>query len=1048
MKRLGVVLLCVLSMWGVPSSLVAQTTTATILGTVTDATGGLLPGTTVTVTNVETGIQRSLVVDAEGRYRASNLAPGDYEVSAELPGFRSEVRRGIRLTIGREATVNFKLLLAELKDTIVVTGEASLVETTKSDIGGLVSTEQVATLPLNSRDFSQLITLQAGATQYRAPSGGVQAGFGTRISVSGARTNMNAFSLDGANVNTASGQLPSGVGQATLGVEAMREFKVLTGNYSAEYGRAAGANIIAVTKSGTNRLHGSLFEYHRNDTLDAPNYFDQGEKPDFKRNQFGFSLGGPVVRDKAFFFASYEGLRETLGQTAIGGVPTAAARQGILPDRTVAVDPEIVPYLELWPLPNGRDRGDGTAEYIQITSQPTDHDYMTGRVDYQLSNKHSMFARWTVDRSSRINPDALGLFSEELTTDNRYGTFQFQNIFSPKLVGVARIGYNRDFSEHQHFAEIALDPALSFIEGRPFGSISVSGVSGLTGMSSGITPYISDMKVPQFNYSLSYTAGRHSLKAGASVERMTFDRTQDQLTGGAVSFGSLESFLTNGQPSRFRMKGPDTVANPTRHFRQTITAFYIQDDWSIRDDLTLNLGVRHDYTTSPTETEGRLANIRYVMDSASTVGEPYFKNPQAKNFAPRLGFVWTPGASGNTSVRGGFGIFYEPLASKQYLITMVLQPPFWSAPDPLRPQLGGLFPNVTQERLVELAKGPESVHAFDFEPESPRMYHASLSVQRMLVEDLVLTATYTGTWGRNLVSRRDFNVPEPEFLGGGNCVVEIMQCDGEVLYPLDADYLNPNFGRYHRYGTWASSEYHGLLTSVNKRYRNGVQFQLSYTFSKNMDTQSAHFAGEAGGNSHMNPFNPMQDWGPANTDVRHNFSGNFIYDLPFGQDAQGLVGRLIGGWRVSGILALATGLPFTVTSDQSLTHPLLQEGNVRPDLSAGASLNPVLGGPEQYFDPSGFEVQRRGFYGNVGRNTLRGPGFASFDLSLIKNIRIGDRHKLQFRSEFFNLFNRANFNPPASNLFDSAGRRIGSAGRITSTSSTARQIQLAVRYEF
>jgi hypothetical protein len=658
-------------------------------------------------------------------------------------------------------------------------------------------------------------------------------------------------------------------------------------------------------------------------------------------------------------------------------------------------------------------------------------------MDYQLSNKHSTFGRWTSDRSSRTNPDNLGLFAQDLGTRNESGSFQFQSIFSSNMVGVARFGINRDITTHEHLARVNFDPALSFIEGRKFGNLSVTGIAGLEGLSGGITPYDSDMLVPQFHYSVSYTRGKHVMKAGTTIELLRLDRKQDQLEGGSVSFGNLDTFLTNGLPSRFRMKGPDDRADPFRNFRQTVTSFYVQDDWSILPNLTINAGVRHDYSTSPTETEGRLSNIRFVLDPAPTVGEPFFDNPQAWNFAPRLGFAWDPTGSGKTSVRGGFGLFYEPLTPKQYLITMVLQPPFWSAPDPLRPQLAGLFPRVSQAQLRELAKGPESVHALDFDLDTPHMYHMSLSVQRNLMKDIVVTATYTGTRGDNLVSRADFNVPTPTFLA-----------DGTVFYDPAAGYLNPNFGRYNRYGTKALSRYHGLQLSFDKRYRDGLQFQLSYTLSKNLDTQSGHFSAEAGGTTYMNPFNPLQDYGLAATDTRHNFSGNFIYDLPFGKDAPGIRGALIGGWQVAGIVTLAAGNPFNITANQTLTHPLLQEGNVRPNLAPGASNNPVLGGVDLYFDPTAFLPPVRGFYGDLGRNTVIGPGFATADLSFIKNVSVITGHRVQFRAEFFNIFNRANFSSPSSSVFDSAGRRVGSAGRINSTSSTGRQIQLAVRYEF
>jgi hypothetical protein len=1025
----------------IPTGL-AQVTTGTILGTVGDTTGGALPGATVTAANVETGIARSVVSDAEGRYRISSLGLGDYEVRAELTGFLTEVRSGIRLTVGREATVDFSLGVGQLSESIQVTGEAPLVETTRSEMGGVVSTEQVSTLPLNSRDFAQLMTLQAGAIQYRGAGGNVQSGFGTRIAVSGARTSMNAFSLDGININAVAGQLPSGVGQATLGVESVREFKVLTSNYSAEYGRAAGANIVAVTKSGTNNFHGSGYEYLRNDNLDSANYFDT-QKPAFKRNQFGLSLGGPILKRKTFFFVNYEGLRERLGRTAIGSVPTAAARQGVLPTRTVVVDPRIAPYVALYPAPNGRDRGDGTAEFISAINQPTDQNYYTFRVDHQLSGKYSLMGRFTSDLSDRLDPEVLGLFATESQTRNRSFVFEAQTIFSPRWLGVARVGFSRDVSQANIVGCDEINPSLSFVEGRPFGNIGVSGLSALAGCSSATEPYNSHLTSPQFHYALSYVAGRHSIKAGASVERLILHRDQDQLQGGTITFGSVADFLINARPTRFRMKGPDRLADPFRSYLQTLTAFYLQDDFTVHPRFTVNVGVRHEYSTTPTEKFGRLANIREVLDPVSTVGEPFFKNPQATNFGPRVGFAWDPTGSGKMSVRGGFGIFFEPLTAKQYLVAMVLQPPFWSTPDPIPSsgQLDGLFPNVTQANLEQFAKGPESVFSFDFEPESPHMTHFSLAVQRALPADIVLTANYTRTRGDDLIYRADWSVPVPQFLP-----------DGRTFYPPGSPRLNPNFGGFRQFKTGAKSWYDGLQLTVARRFAEGAwgtyQFQGSYTLSKNIDIISGHIGSEVDEATISDGFDLDRDKGLAATDVRHNFVANFSYAPPFGSTATGLAAQLLRGWEISGIVSLAAGNPTSLASNAAITHPNLGGPAVRPDLIPGGDNNPVLGDPDLYFDVSQFAPQQPGFNGNVGRNTLIGPGVALVDFSLLKNFHLPKSQRFQFRLELFNALNRANFASPSTTLFNNRGQRLGAAGVITRTTTTARQIQLAVRYEF
>lgn len=1021
-----------------------QATTAAISGVVKDITGAILPGSTVTVKNTDTGIARTIVTDDQGRYRASNLSLGNYEVTASLTGFQTEVRSGIKLTVGREAIVDFTLKVGEITEKVVVTGEAPLVETTKSEISGLVTTEQINALPLNSRDFSQLITLQAGAIRYLHAQGSLTSSLGARIAISGARTSANIFTLDGTDINTTTGYLPSNVAGATLGVDTVREFKVLTSNYSAQYGRAAGANIIAISRSGTNDFHGTIFEYHRNDNLDARNFFDD-TRPEFKRNQFGFSLGGPIAKDKSFFFGSYEGLRERLGLTGIARVPTASARQGRLPDRVVTVDPKVKPYLDLYPLPNGRDFGDGTAEFLRADSQRTDEDYLTIRIDHQFSDKHSLFGRFTLDNSKRFDPPTIPLFATVIETRSRFFTLETKSIFSPNFVNTFRFGLNRS-AEFQDLEPMRdLDPSLSFVSGRPFGGIDPgSGITALTGFSADV-PRSNFLTVPQWYNDVDYTKGRHSIKAGVMIERFIFNKFHFSRYGGIWTFGSIVDFLTNATPRRLRIQGPESQADPFRTLFQTLVGWYIQDDIRLRPNLTLNIGLRHEFTTTPTEKFGRLSNVRFVLDPQPTIGEPLYDNPAFDDLAPRLGFAWDPTGSGNTSIRGGFGIFFEPLSVKQFFNSISRVPPFWSDIDPPSSRLRGLFPRIDRAVLEQLAGGPQAIHTLDFKLKSPYMIHYSLSIQRKLISDVVLTATYTGTRGVHLTSRHAFDVPVPDFLP-----------DGRVFYPQDRNqFMNPNFGRFQWYSTGAFSNYHGLKLTGERRFSQGFQFQASYTLSKAIDTQSGHLGGEVGGPTVLNPFSIKQDRALAATDARHNLVMNYSFELPFGtgrkfgQNLSGFVDKLISGWQINGIVNIASGNPTTLESNGRLTHPLIVEGG-RPDLRAGASNNPVLGGPDQYFDPGAFEPQKPGFYGTVGRNTLIGPGLVMFDFSLMKNIYMGpgEGKKIQFRAEFFNLFNRANFGFPETELFDSRGRSVGGAGRITRTITSSRQVQFALRFEF
>jgi hypothetical protein len=491
----------------------------------------VLPGATVEITNDETGLTRSVMADEAGRYRARDLNLGTYRVEASLQGFQTVVRRGIVLTIGRDAVVNIELPVGEITEQVVVTGDAPLVETTSSGMTSLVTREQMADLPLNARDFSQLISLQAGTTQYRAQEGSRLSGYGARISVSGARPTSNVFTIDGSEIQTAMGQLPSGVTGASLGLEAVREFKVLTSNYSAQYGRSAGATVVAASRSGTNALHGSAYWYHRNDALDARNFFER-EKPDFKRNQFGASIGGPILRDRTFYFANYEGLRSRPPVPLIGQVPTAAARQGILPDRTVTVHPAVKPYLDLYPMPNGRDFGDGTAEYERTASRPTDQDYVSARVDHQLGESTSIFGRYTIEGSTQTDPIVIPLFDNDRRTRNQFVTIEERSLFSSRFINQVRLSFTRTLMENDRVPLNAPDASLVFFAGRPFGSIAIPSVSTL---SPGESPRKDIINSWQLHDDASFELGRHSLRFGGAITLFQYNKLQYSREGGTGS---------------------------------------------------------------------------------------------------------------------------------------------------------------------------------------------------------------------------------------------------------------------------------------------------------------------------------------------------------------------------------------------------------------------------------------------------------------------------------------------------------------------------------
>jgi hypothetical protein len=1029
-RRFAGVLLCAL-LGGVPPA--AAQTGASIEGIVADSTGGALPGATVQVTNEGTGITREVVTDAEGRYVVRDLALGEYRVEAALPGFRTSVRRGIVLTIGREAQVSLELGIGEISEEVVVSGDAPLVDTSSAGATSLVSREQMADLPLAARDFSQLIALQAGTVHVRIEAGSGQnagAAAGARISISGARPSSNVFVLDGTEIQTAYGILPSGVGGATLGLEAVQEFKIQTNNYSAQYGRSVGGTVVAATRSGTNQLRGSGYWYHRNDAFDSRNFFDSGEKPDFRRNQFGAGLGGPIIRNRTFFFGNYEVLRELLPRRLSAEVPTAEARAGNLPGRTVTVSPVVKPYLDLYPLPNGRDFGDGTAEYTSGGDRPTDQDYASIRVDHQFTANSKIFGRYTRDVSDLVSPNAIPLFNDTTLSQNHYTTFEQSQVLSSRLVNQARIGFTRSRQGTAIEAVNAPDPSLDFYPGRGFGTIVIDGVSDLSGGTGQNTDTVDALIVAD---DATFDTGRQSIHVGGAFTWLRYERISwgDRFAG-QFEYGSLVDFLLENRPTRLRISGFN--ADPEREYKNRLLNLYVQDDIRFGSNLVFNIGLRYEYLTTPSESDGRLANLRQITDEVPTVGEPYYENPGGF-LSPRIGVVWDPTGSGATSVRAGFGVFHEPLMMKNYVVTMTRQPPFWFEVDPRGAQLDPLFPNVAPylEELTRVA--PQAIHVFQFDANNPYSMQGSLSVQRQLGANLVAELAYVGSRGVHLNGRKDWAVPEREVV------------DGETFLPATANYVNPTFTRLHYYDTSASSWYHALKTTVTKRFSQGLHFQGAYTWSKALDTESATIAGELSGTTVQDPYENLLDWGPAAFHTGHTFTGSASYRFPWGENMSGIAGGFARGWQVSGIVTASEGRPFSVSSNGALTHSLVRFG-VRPDLAPGGNPNPVLGGVEQYFDPLQFVPQRRGYFGNLGRNTLVGPGLLKVDLSVVKDVTLGGTRTLQLRAEVFNLFNRANFSNPNGDLFNARGARLATAGRITNTTTTARQGQVAVRFAF
>lgn len=796
----------------------AQTTTATLLGTVRDRTGAVLAKVNVAAKSDETGLRRTVTTDNEGRYRFAELTPGKYEVQAEMQGFTTTVRNGIVLTVGRESTADFTLNVGGINEKIIVTSGATQIENTNPTISGLVNQRTIQELPINGRDVFQLTTLQTGVIGTSALTGGggglgnnpTLVGSGnSKISVNGARITANQFLLDGTTVNDAFNNTPGGLSGSFLGVDALLEFQVITNSYGAEYGQAGGAVINAVTRSGTNNLHGAAYWFHRNSVFDTKNRFDPpGEPiPPFKRNQFGGSLGGPVIKDKTFIFGNYEGLRQDLGVSRIFTVPTTAARA-----RAAA---STRPYVNLYPQANGRQLNADTSQYIRP-------------------------AKYVIDVPSN----------------------------------------------------------LAFIPGHPMG--------GFFSLAD-VTPLSNSLQVPRrFTYNVfefsdqaTWTRSGHTVKLGGLIRRVQFNSLQGRAADGVYIFPNLNSFLA-GQAQAF--VAPKPGSNFYRGIRQTIFAPYLQDDWKVRPNLTLNFGLRYETFATPTEVNGLLSNLRQPTDPAPTLGEPFIKNPSHKNFAPRVGFAWQP-LDTKTSIRGGFGIFDVILLPFNYRSEMTLQPPYSVTSQIVAPP----FPNG-YDRIANDVAVPE-FSAFLFETERSYVMQYNLSIQRELGWDAVVSLAYVGSRGVHLARRSNINLRTDY----------VIRPDGSKFYPqipsnqVQARLRNPLFGQIRMVSMDANTNYNGMQLNINKRFSRNFEFTVSYTWAKAIDDAADYtgaLANVPAGAQAQDTYNVRDERGRSTFDVRHNFASGFVYELPFGAGLTGLSKLFSHGWQFNGYVIARTGFPF------------------------------------------------------------------------------------------------------------------------------------------
>lgn len=1053
---------------------VAQTTTGTISGSVTDETGSVLPGAQLSIVNMATGVKRSLTADSAGRFVASQLAPGTYEVSVTMTGFETLIRSGIVLNIGQEAKLTLSLKVGAVTEQVTVTGEAPLLNTSSSAVTGVVEEQRIQELPLNGRDFSQLPLVQPGVSAIRNGDTTVSKGYGTRVSMGGSRPDQTAWLLDGTNIKSMSNfGTPGSAAGVMLGVEAVREFQVLTSNYSAEFGGTSGGVVNMVTKSGTNDMHGSLFEFLRNSKLDARNFFDIPSKPAFKRNQFGGSLGGRIRKDRAFYFGNYEGLRQRLGVTAVSIVPDADARRGFIGGaggtlQPVTIAPEIRPYLDLLPLPTGASQGagSGTATLFAPASSPVNENYFVTRVDDHITEKQSIFARFTFDEGTLAAPDQVPLTTSQIVAHTRYATVQHDYIVSPTLLMTTRAAYNRTRLAADEIALISYPKSLELFAPGYLPTLAATGINTFGPGSQNVQYRIQN--IYSFNEAMQYIRGAHSMKFGFQFDHAG---ANINITGagfnGNYTWNSLTDFLADNRLSAFAGLAPG--GSSTRTYMQYVYGTYFQDDWKMRPNFTWNFGLRYGPFTAPTEKWGRISMVKdWVTATRYQTDIGMFKNPSKKNISPRVGFAWDPHGDGKTAVRAGVGLFFVDLLSPYYLTPGGKNPPFAGATaSVLRNGQGNLATSVADMALI----GPSLLNPvltpnilleiLDWNLNSSYEMKFNFTVQRQLPGRLSLSVGYLGDRGVHLWRNSDAN--DSPFI----------RVDGRAFVPAGTPRVNRNAGAGTTRHSDAQSFYNGLQVELKKNFSHGFQFQTSYTWSKNVDDATTGVA-----NTDFNEgvssqaYQTKMDRGVSALNVGQNLVINGVYMIPSPVHS-GLMLHVVDGWQVSTIFSASGGTPFSPrVSGRNAPDQSRSTGGQRPDVVAGRNSENMtsgatagcvsgtsrvaagrkLGTPDLYFDPCAFFLPVPGFYGNAGRNIVVGPGYMNLDFSVTKStpIHLGEASRLEFRGEFFNLMNRANFALPSSIqvLNPANGQYVAGAGKITKTVGTSRQMQFGLKLIF
>jgi hypothetical protein len=998
-------------------ALFAQSNTGSITGVVTDPSGAVVPNATVTATNQGTNEKRTVQTDDEGRYEVPSLSTGVYTVEATNTGFRATAVKDLRLAVGEKARADIALGVSGVEATVEVINQTR-VDTETATVGDTIDQARVVDNPVNGRDFTQLLATVPGSVQttnqFQTSINGIPSTFGgTSVLVDG----IDAGRVDLNGTSNVLGRVESRVNRVSM--DSIQEVQVLEHNYSAQYGQAIGAVINPITKSGTNKFHGSLFEFFRNEALDSEDYFAGKQK--FRLNQFGGNISGPIKRDSVFFFANYEGVRQTRGIQFTTLVPTASFR--------ATFEPAIRPVLDTMPLPTSPFVPQGSttpSTDLGIYSAQRDaelrEDTGSVKIDW-LHNDRSQFSfRYNINDSTTDTP--YGVASDQIApADLRVQLFKASHnyTFSPTAVNEFAFGINHNYTNVGAGPSTLPRFDLSFVDQ----AIAVPGPAQFDQERTGIVYHFLD--------TFNFVMGDHSMKAGVDIRlnrRTAESRTQESL----VFFG-LNDFRDNA-PFVISRQG-----HPELEFANENYSFFFQDDWKAHPRLSLNLGLRYDVSTVSREKEGRLQNFDLDTLTFTPQGEKVY-NADTNNFGPRVGFSFDVFGTQKTVLRGGYGIFYNREL-----------PASWGSPH------ANTFPSesvdVFQWLFGSLFFGTcNGGSTFEY-PVNPLVYNCGVPAAFAIEKDL--QTAMAQHWSLNV--QQDLGVGVLTVGYVGNHVTHILT-DG-VVSPRNVNRRDPvtnarplseSFGDIFVVGGYPESNYHAMQVNFRRNLSKGLRFNANYTWGHAIDNIAGFFK------DYQDPNNIDADRASADSDVRHNFSMDAGYDLGFRDWFGDGPGWLIDGWNVNTIIQIRSGLPVNVTR----TGGVFGGFSFRPDLVPGADTRcPNYNVPDCQFNVDAFSDPGAGIFGNAGRNILRGPGFAQVDLSIGKATRITENTSLQLRMEIFNLFNRANFADPSGGLARGDNNTLRPTAFFGQSISTVgnqlggllgfggpRQIQLSARFNF